>query len=114
MKFVMASILAMFVFAFNAYATVTPVVGNIVNVGCALPGPTGALVYSVDATVVNGSGTDTITLPSSVVTNASCTLALNALNGVACGSGHWSVAAPVSLIAPNSSYSLQQYTVTCQ
>lgn len=96
-------------------ATVTPSVGNVVLVGCNLSSPNGAQVYSIDNSIVNGSGVDSVTLPTSVQIGSSCSLVLNALNGVACTGSHvWTASAPVNMISSVSGYSLQQFFFTCQ
>lgn len=115
MKFVSMALVALSMFVAVAHATVAPVANNTIFVGCTAPATTGALVYSVDNSITNGSGIDTLTIPSAVVTGASCTVALNALNGVTCATGKTWVANPlVNVTISGSGYSLQQFQFTCQ
>ena len=98
-----------------AEASVTATVGNEVHVGCTAPGPSGATVYSLDNYVLTSGVLNTITVPDGVASGASCTAAVNALNGATCASSHtWAVAAPVGVTISNSGYSLQQFVFTCQ
>ena len=116
MKFVSMALVAlsMFVASF-ANATVAPAAGNVVLIGCSASSPTGAAVYSIDNAIVNGSGIAELTLPTAVVTGASCGVALNALNGVTCATGKTWVANPmVNVTISGSGYSLQQFQFTCQ
>lgn len=116
MKFVSMALVALSMFVASvASATVAPVAGNTILVGCAASSPTGAAVYSVDNSITNGSGIDSLTIPSAVVTGASCTVALNALSGVTCATGKTWVADPmVNVTISGSGYSLQQFQFTCQ
>lgn len=117
MKFVkIVSILAVMFGVFGvAEASVTAAVGNEVHVGCTAPGPSGAFVYSLDNTVIASGVLNTITLPDGVATGASCTAAINALNGTTCVSSHtWSASAPINVTISGSGYSLQQFVFTCQ
>lgn len=99
----------------SVHATVAPVAGNTVLVGCTAPSQTGATVYSIDSAIQNGSGVDSLTLPTSVVTGAACGVALNALNSVTCATGKTWVANPlVNVTISGSGYSLQQFQFTCQ
>lgn len=98
-----------------AHATVSPAGGNTVLVGCAASSPTGAIVYSVDSAILNGSATDSLTLPTGVAAGNACGVSLNALSGVTCATGKTWVASPmVNVTIDNSGYSLQQFQFTCQ
>jgi hypothetical protein len=116
MKIVMTVVAGM-AMAMTAEATVSPVAGNIVTVGCAADAPTGASVYSVNSAILNGSATDSLTLPTGVAAGNACGVALNALSGVTCATGKtWVLGngSPVNVTIDNSGYSLQQFTFTCQ
>ena len=98
-----------------AHATVSPAAGNTVLVGCAASSPTGAIVYSVDNAILNGSGTDSLTLPTGVAAGNACGVSLNALSGVTCATGKTWVASPmVNVTISGTGYSLQQFQFTCQ
>lgn len=115
MKFVNMALVALSMFVAVASATVAPVAGNTVLIGCAAPSPTGAIVYSVDNAITNGSGVDSLTIPAAVVPGASCTVALNALSGVTCATGKtWESDPVVNVTISGSGYSLQQFQFLCQ
>ena len=113
MKIVMAVVA--FVGFSVAHATVSPAGGNTVLVGCAASSPTGAIVYSIDSAILNGSAPDSLTLPSGVSTGNACGVALNALSGVTCATGKTWVASPmVNVTISGTGYSLQQFQFICQ
>lgn len=118
MKFVKVifATLAIVGFMGSAHATVSPAGGNIVTVGCAADAPTGAVVYSVNSAILNGSATDSLTLPTGVSPQNSCGVALNALSGVACATGKTWVLLnePTNVTIQNVGYSLQQFVFRCQ
>ena len=102
--------------------------GSQVQIGCTLPATGGATVYSIDNLQVGSGGNDTITLPAAVALNASCSVAINAMNAarnlganagswVANGTGTTGSAvgvSPAALTQSNSGYSLQAYTFVAQ
>ena len=113
-KIVMA-VVASFALFGTAYALVSPAANNMVLVGCSASNPTGAIVYSVDSAILNGSATDNLSLPTGVATGNACGVALNALSGVTCATGKtWAVTGPVNVTISGSGYSLQQFTALCQ
>ena len=117
MKFIkiVSMIAVMFGMFGVAEASVSAAVGNEVHVGCTAPGPSGAVVYSLDNSVIASGVLNTITLPDGVAAGASCTAAINALNATACASSHtWVVSAPFNVTISGSGYSLQQFVFTCQ
>lgn len=99
-----------------ANATVAPAGGNIVTVGCAADAPTGAIVYSVNSAILNGSGTDSLDLPTGVAAGNACGVSLNALSGVTCATGKtWVlVNEPTNITIETIGYSLQQFVFRCQ
>ena len=101
--------------------------GAQVQIGCTLPASGGATVYSIDNYQIGtgGAAQDTITLPSAVALNASCSVAINAMNaasnltGTSAGKWNTATAAPVgvspaALTQSNSGYSLQAFTFVAQ
>lgn len=118
MKFIKAlfATLAFVGFMNTAHATVSPAGGNIVTVGCTADSPSGASVYSVNSAILNGSGTDALTLPTGVASGNACGVALNALSGVTCATGKtWVlVNEPTNVTISGSGYSLQQFVFRCQ
>lgn len=115
--------------AFATIAASSVTAGTQIQIGCTLPGPTGATVYSIDAVAFNGSTfvSDTIALPNGVSAGASCGLALNQLNGatgvtgpstgkwVAQGSTNTNVGvSPINATNQTSGYSLVAYTFVAQ
>lgn len=117
MKSIIVGIFAVFaVFSsFTASATVNPSVGNVVLVNCSSFNTTGSTVYSVDNAIANGTGSDTIVVPSVVAPGSSCALALNSLNATTCVTSHvWTISSPVNVLVSGSKKSLQQFRFTCQ
>lgn len=117
MKFITMAFAAFTMFmASVASATVSPAAGNIVTVGCAADAPTGAVVYSVNSAILNGSGVDSLTLPTGVSVQNACGVALNALSGVTCATGKtWVlVNEPANITIQTIGYSLQQFVFRCE
>lgn len=113
-KIVMA-VVASFVLFGTANALVSPAANNLILVGCSASSPTGAIVYSVDSAILNGSATDALSLPTGVAIGNACGTALNALSGVTCATGKtWLVSGPTNIAISGSGYSLQQFTALCQ
>ena len=102
--------------------------GSQVQIGCTLPATGGATVYSIDNLQVGSGGNDTITLPAAVALNASCSVAINAMNATSnlgTVAGKWVAqsvtgaatsvgVSPAALTQSNSGYSLQAYTFVAQ
>jgi hypothetical protein len=102
--------------------------GSQVQIGCTLPATSGATVYSIDNLQVGSGGNDTIGLPTAVALNASCSVAINAMNATSnlgtTGAGKWVAqsvtnatsvgVSPAALTQSNSGYSLQAYTFVAQ
>lgn len=114
--------------------------GDTVMIGCTMPGPEGAIVYSIDN---KDPGDNAISLPAGVQTGRSCSRVLNAFlpalvpgststiqpncapNSSAENTGIWQQSAaypsgdlvggavPTLLQIADSNYALQQFTFTC-
>lgn len=109
-------------------AAANPAINQTVIIGCTVPGPTGATVYSIDNTVItatSGAGVnsyDTITL-TGVAAGAPCSAALNAVvedYAHLCYNPNTGVLlqgpdiSTKNVVSSQSGYTLDEYTISCQ